>query len=206
MAGRAERQQRCREEATGQDRYTVVVGSGEESTRLEISVDSGSNVAVLRQVIAESLEELDSTKYYNLSNDPGRVQVAVQPAMWLSSFTVIAREHRHMVQAAICKDGCSDLIQNDRNLLATFNQLSKRIVHDTLDEQWIQTPEFFDVLCFVEALRTGYNPMPEVTRGSREPGEQGVPLEEILEEVDRAMKEPGATLRTVCEALWSEYE
>eukprot|EP00439_Symbiodinium_sp_Y106_P081348 s398_g20.t1 len=68
-----------------QDHYTVVVGSGPQSTRLNISVVAGSNVAILRQAIAESLQELDGTKYFNLSNDPGRVQVAVHAAMWLHS-------------------------------------------------------------------------------------------------------------------------
>ena len=165
---------------------------------------------MLRQAIAERLQNHDSKRYDNLSNDPGRVQVAVHDAMWLHSLAVIPLEYRHRVHAAICEDGWTDLIQNgsDPNLFATFNQLSSRIVDDTHDERWSQTPEFFDLLCLVEALRTGYNPMPEVSRGPCELGElqKRERLEEILGEVDRALKQPGATLRTVYEALWNEYD
>ena len=103
-----------------------------------------------------------------------------------------------MVHAAICEDGWTDLIQNDSSIFDTFNQLSATRT----------TREFFDLLCLVEALRTGYNPMPEVTRGSCPPElpEKGEELEEILDEVDRALKKPGATVRTVYEALWNDYE
>lgn len=176
---------------------------------MDISVDSGYHISILRQAIAEKLEDLYPTECNGWPENPGRVQLLIS-GHWLHPNTRVNEKDRRKLEAYVFEDGWEEKLPREcPELYETFARLAECAVETTYDEKWRETPEFFDMLSLVQALRGGHiqQPPERNPRGDscKSSASLGPKLCEILDEVIRALEEPDATLQIAYEKVLDAF-